>query len=129
MTRAGATLLEAVVSIAILSVAMVSLMGILAQHVDGRRRAEGRVRAAYLAEQRLEIIRALDAEELRRMIGEESDGAFASPFDSFRWRATVRSADDARGLVEVDVLVEWEGGRFPISTLMYRPPRPVALTP
>lgn len=121
MTRDGATLLEAVVSIAVLSFAMVSLMGLLAQTVDGRRRAEARIRAAHLAEQRLEEVRALDPADLRRMIGEVSRGGFSPPFQAFRWRTSIRSADEATGLIGVDVVVEWDGSRFPLSTLLYRP--------
>lgn len=122
MTRDGVTLLEAVVAIAILSLAMVSAVGILAQSVDGRRQAEARVRAAFLAEQRLELVRALGPAELRRTIGEVTRGEFAPPFQAYRWAASIRSQDDVSGLVAIDVLVEWAGGRLPLSTLIARPP-------
>ena len=128
MTRDGSTLLEAVVSVAIVSLAMVSLMGILAQHVDSEARAQARVRAAHLAEQRLETIRALDATDLPPRIGEVAVGAFSPPFEAFRWRTTLR-ADDASGLLRVDVVVEWDGGRFPLSTRLYRPTASWAVAP
>lgn len=129
MTRDGATLLEAVVSVTIVSLAMVSLMGILAQHVDGEARARVRVRAAHLAEHRLEMIRALDPPDLRPMIGEVAVGVFAPPFDAFRWRTAIRPEDEAPGLLRVDVLVEWDRGRLPLSALLYRPLHSVRVAP
>ena len=121
MTRRGATLLEAVVSITILSLAMISLMGIIAQYVDGEARARARLRAVHLAAERLEVVRALGPEELRPRVDETATGGFPPPFDSYVWRVWIGRVEEVPALLAVDVLVEWDGGRMPLSTVLYRP--------
>ena len=118
----GSTLLEAVVAVTILSVTMISVLGIVAQHVDGAARVRSRVTAAHLAEQRIEAVRALDAEALHASVGDAPTRTFPGPFTAYRWRTSVRRAHDDPSLVLVQVLVEWPAGDLRLSSLLYRPP-------
>jgi hypothetical protein len=107
--RAGATLLVAV-----------SVTGVVSQLVANGSRVQTRVRAAHLAEERLEAARALRPDVAQALVGDTVAGRFAPPFDRFAWSTAFRSLNQAYGLIGVEVVITWDQGTFVLSTTLYR---------
>lgn len=127
MSGRGFTLFETVVSLLILSLVSVASLGVISQQAESARRLQSRVLAATLAEDRLESIRALGGQELRRMPSPGAWVPFAPPHERFRWAAVVRQLDGDYGLFGAEVRVAGPGGDLLLSTTIYRPIPPLTL--
>jgi type II secretion system protein I len=109
--RAGFTLLEVVVALAILGTAVAAVLGLLATGVSMTQRAGVRVLVTELAESRM-------AELLLVPVATGGDGRFEPPYETFRWRDRV--AAGAGGTLLLEVHVVGEGDSVHLATLRAR---------
>lgn len=117
----GFTLVEAMVALAV--VAMVAV-AVLAQAGAGSRSSVDAIEAmtaAALAEEQLERMRILEPDELTRLPDSLRSGRFDAPFEAYAWTAEAEPLRDDPDLVEVSVVIAWDGGSFPLRTRWYRP--------
>lgn len=112
-SRAGFTLLEAIVALAILGTGVAVVLALVADGASVTRRAEVRVLAVELAESRLEEI-LLPGVSARSADGER--GGFAGA-EGFTWAADV-SPGPAPGTLLVEVSVMGEGDSVHLATLV-----------
>lgn len=99
--RHGFTLLEVLVSLAILSATLILAYQVISGAVAAQERSEGWTKATLLGEAKMRE-RIDDFPEVQ-----ETEGAFPSPDDRYSWKLSVRQAmhEDAR---EVHLEVSWE---------------------
>ena len=102
----GFTLLETMVALAILGLTVVALLQLISGASGTTARDRATTTGLALAEQRLEALLTIGADEALRADGEES--AFAPPFERYRSRVRVARVP-GRDLVEVRVEVRWDG--------------------
>lgn len=99
--RNGFTLLEVLVSLAILSATLILAYQVISGAVFAQERAEGWTKATLLGEAKVrELIDGFPEVQ-------ETDGAFPPPDDRYSWKLSVRQAahEDAR---EVHLEVSWK---------------------
>lgn len=106
---------------AILGLASVAALSSLAAELRSAERAQRALEAAALAQDRLSTLEFLSSEELSPLPDSLRRGRFGAPFAAYGWQAAVREVPGERGLVDVAVRVEWEGGAYPLHALLFRP--------
>jgi type II secretion system protein I len=113
-SRAGFTLLEVIVALAILGTGVVAALGILATGTSVTARASTRLLATELAESRMEetLLRPADARA-------REEGSFPPPYDDFRWRTRV-GPGPVDGTMSVEVSVLGNGDSVHLATLRRR---------
>jgi len=126
--KRGFSLLEAVVAVAIVGVASVSVLAAFGGEVRTADRARTALEAEALAVDRLTTVRLLTLDELDDLPDSVSTGRFTPPFDRYRWEIDVRRLSGQRDLHQVSVLVAWPEGEYALETRLYRPP-PVSPSP
>ena len=118
--RSGFTVLESLIALVIVGLAFVATV----EALGGGLRAEGQVsrhlEAVALAESRMNELGVLERDSISLYAGGR-DGAFAPPFESYRWRATIEPVSGTRALLRADVAVTWPGGSYALQTVFYRP--------
>ncbi len=125
MRRAGFTLLEAAVSLAIVGTVAVAALDAFAVEARTARRARAAAPAVALAGERLARLQLLDARELRALPDSMREGAFATADGwSYRWRASVQPVRGDGDLYTVSVTVTWDTGEYPLWARVYRPAGP-----
>lgn len=122
----GVALLEAVVALAILGLAIVSIVesasSALRAQAAGRRHRE----AVLVADARLGELAAAPAESLRAFVAGR-DGAATLGGRRYRWRVQAVAADDSTEVWRVAVTVAWDeagaarDGRVVLVSAVYRP--------
>ena len=127
--RAGLTLLEAVVALAIVGVTAVGALGAVAAEARAADDARTVLEAEALAVQQLALIQTLTGEDLQRLPDSLARGTFDEPFARYRYTATSTPVLGEEGLTRVNVEVEWETGSFPLQTVLYRRPTMLGTTP
>lgn len=112
--RAGFTLLEVIIALAILGTGVVAALGILATGTSVTARASTRLLATELAEARMEeaLLRPADAR------GNDAE-SFPPPHDDFRWNTRV-SRGPVAGTLSVEVAVVGNGDSVHLATLRRR---------
>lgn len=118
--RRGLSLLEAVAALAIVGATAASVLATTGAGVRGAERARHAHEAAALAEETLARVALLDEESLRALPDSLAGGAYAAPFDDYRFSTALRGDAAVPGLVVVDVTVEWDGGQQQYTTALYR---------
>ncbi|MFV0438381.1 MAG: prepilin-type N-terminal cleavage/methylation domain-containing protein [Desulfopila sp.] len=118
----GFTLLEVLVAIAILAIALTSLLGLQSQSLSLAIEMKFNVTAAFLAQEKI-------AEYQTGLIEFTSDrGDFGRDFPGYTWRAEVQNADifAAEGLVELerplqrlDLTVGWQEQEYSTVVTLY----------
>lgn len=101
LCRNGFTLLEVLVSLAILSATLILAYQVISGAVFAQERAEGWTKATLLGEAKIrELIDGFPEVQ-------ETEGTFPSPDDRYSWKLSVRQAlhEDAR---EVHLEIGWE---------------------
>lgn len=122
----GFTLLEVMIAVAILAIALVSLLGSQSQSIDYSIDAEFDAVAALLTRQRLAEIRLEDFDQINN-----DSGQFGEKFAWYRWETEVKlldagevgieQADDMLKQVVLKVSPENESGRvFIVQTIVFR---------
>lgn len=119
--RDGFTLLEAVISLAILGLVGLSALGAVGRDLDAAGRSRAALESAALAEDRLEAVRLLDHAELSALPDSVARGRFPPPLDEYQWAVDVETVGDAPGLFDATVVVSWESGEYPLRARLYRP--------
>ena len=120
-TRVGFVLLEAVVTLAIISMVSLALLQARSQQIRVAAQARELLTAQALAEDRLAALRLLDYENLARPSDSVLGGAFPAPFEEFSWVTIVEVLEDEYDLFGVDVVVTGPAERFLLGTLVHRP--------
>jgi len=123
VTRAshGFTLLEAAVAMTIVAIVGVAALAAFGADLRAANRAREALPAAALARERLATLNLIDANELRRLPDSLARGKFASPFDTYAWRASVKEVRGEPALVELTVRIEWAEGAYVVTERRYRP--------
>ena len=101
--RKGFTLIEIVISLAILAIGLVGILSLFPIGFDAARRSVNSTQVAIYGHEKLEQIR--NAGFSAATIG-VSTGAFADP--SYAWSQNVSAADTAGALRQVDLTVTWQ---------------------
>ncbi len=120
-SRAGFVLLEAVVSLAIISMVSLALLQARGQQIRVATQARELLTAQALAEDRLAALRLLDYQHLAQPADSILAGEFPAPFEDFFWVTTVEILEDEYDLFGVDVVVTGPAERFLLGTLVHRP--------
>lgn len=118
---AGFTLLEAVVSLAILSVASIAALAAVSRDLEGAFRTRAALESAALAEDRLEAVRLLSTSDFAAPPDSVTRGHFAPPFEAYTWRTDIEPVLGIPGLYDVRIDVIWRRGQRPVETRIYRP--------
>ncbi|MFW5947892.1 MAG: type II secretion system protein [Gemmatimonadota bacterium] len=121
MARDGFTLLEAAVSLAILSVVALAALGAVQRDLDAAVRFSAALESAALAEDRLEGVRLLDQADLESLPDSVARGRFPAPLDGYRWTVEVVPVGDAPGLYDIAIEIAWDDGRRPLHARLFRP--------
>lgn len=125
--RHGFTLLEAVVALAVVSLAAVAALTTLSAELRSAHLARQVAEATALAEQRMELVRMLPAESLRMLPDSARSGRMSAPFGGYSWHVTVAGVPGERDLYRASVEVQWEeDGRFKLSSVLSRAPLPTS---
>lgn len=80
---AGFTLLEVMIALAIVAIALVSLLGLANRSIGVQERLQRMTRATLLAQEKMTEIEL--ASEAKTLVYEPAEGVFAEPFSDFRW--------------------------------------------
>ena len=120
--RPGFSLLEAVVALAIVGVTAVAALGAVAAETRAADDARTLLEAEALAVQQLALVETLTGEDLQRLPDSLARGRFEAPFARYRFVSRSTPVLGEEGLTRVTVEVEWDGGSFPIETMLYRRP-------
>lgn len=105
MNSRGFTLLEAMIALAVIAVALVSLLALGNRSIGVRARLQRLTEATLLAQDKMSEIETLSGEGRITDFSNE-DGSFAKPFEGYRWQ--VSYADTPVASVKmVTVLVLW----------------------
>ena len=118
--RAGFSLLEAVVALAIVGVTAVAALASVGAELRAAGDARTMLEAEALAVHQLSTIEMLTAEQLQRIPDSLARGQFDAPFERYRWTASSEPVLGEEGLTEVRVDIVWEGGSLPLRTLLFR---------
>ena len=121
-TRAGFSLLEAVIALAIVGVTSVAALAAAGAELRATELARFAVEAEALATDRLAAVTILTAEELRQMPDSIASGRFDPPFDTYKWRVDSEQTLGEEGLTDVTVTIEWPSGTYAMRTKLYRRP-------
>ena len=123
--RAGFTLLEAAVALAMIGAVSVAALAAFAAEMRTTEATRTALPAAFLARQRLA---ALELAVTSTAVGSAAvpdsvaHGTFAPPFESYAWSATVAATHENPSLYDVTVDVTWDGGDFALRTRLFKPP-------
>lgn len=120
--EAGFTLVEALVALAILSLAVVAALETASRTLGTQAAAARHLEAVALADARLNALAALPADQLAGRVGSEA-GTVELDSRSYSWRSRLRRGEAAPELWTAAVRVSWEGGEFDLETTLYRPTR------
>jgi general secretion pathway protein I len=101
--ESGFTLLEVMVALAIVAIALVSLLGLSSRTLTVNDRVEHITRATLLAQQRLA---ELDAGVPLHEGDQELQGTFPAPFADYRWRLSYQDTP-LPAVQQVTVVVAW----------------------
>ena len=123
--RSGFTMLEAVVSLAIVAMVCVGILGAYAGSLRADTVAVDRLPLASLAVERLARV-DLEPGSLLRLPDSTAHGAFTGAYDGVRWEIATRAVSRVPGLVEIDVRVFDANDSFTLHTRRWRQPLTVS---
>lgn len=119
--RDGLTLLEAVLSLAIISLVGLAALGAVGRDLRTAVNAKVALEVAMLADDRLETTRLADPATLAVLPDSLASGVFAAPFDEYRWNIDTRPVPGSVQLYDVRVTVHWAEGSRSYRARFYRP--------
>lgn len=100
----GFTLLEIMIALAIVSIALVTLLSLCNRSIAVNDRLEKITRATLLAQDKMTEVEVLSQQSGKDLENEE--GVFDKPFDGFRWRTTFTDTP-LPSIKQVTVTVLW----------------------
>lgn len=128
--RRGVTLMETVVSLAIVSVTALAALEAAGADLRAAERSKRAIEAEALATQRLAITNLLTEQELVALPDSVAAGQFPAPLDAYRWTTKTATRDDVPGVHDVTVRVSWgvgpDSGGYTVRSALYR--RPAVVT-
>ncbi len=107
MVRRGFTLVEAIVGSVVLALAMVSILGLTGQSLASQRRGEQLRTAAMLADEQLNLVLAVGAEDFPRVF--DRKGTCPEPFETYRYQVSIKSQGEGYPFL-VTATVIWDSG-------------------
>ena len=118
----GFTLLEAVVALAIVSLAVTASLAAVGAELQAASKGRTALEATALAEERLAALVLADGAELEALPDSLAEGRFPKPFDAYRWSASARPVPNEIGVYELTVVVEAASMKRRLVTRIFRPP-------
>lgn len=119
--RAGFTMLEAIVALAIVGLVCVGVLGAYGAALRADVTAADKLPLASLAVERLAAV-DLDPGSLQRLPDSLTTGTFAPPYESATWDAETHGAGRMEGLYDVTIHVRDGNDVFTLVTRRYRAP-------
>ena len=119
--RAGFTLLEATVAVAIIGFVAVGALSAFGADLRAASKANETLPAQALAEERLARLELADVRELNMMPDSLGHGEFDVPFSDYSWKATATPIAGELGLYELSATVTWSGGSYTLRRRRFRP--------
>lgn len=119
--RAGFTLLEATVAVAIIGLVAVGALAAFAADSRASSKANELLPAAALAEERLARLELADVRELDMLPDSLAHGQFDEPFGDYAWSASASPVRDELALYDFSATVTWSGGSYTLHRRRYRP--------
>lgn len=118
-SRGGFTLLEILVSMALIAIALLAVFRLQAQSLDLQSEARFATTAGFLAQQQL--ARISSRSDVRTGV---SSGEFEPPFAGFQYRQEIQPASGLEGVYRVELQVyaagEERGRRYRVTSWVYR---------
>lgn len=99
--NSGFTLLEVMVALAIVSIALVAMLGLTQRNIQANDRLHQMTRATLLAKQKMAEI-----ETNTQLSSSRGQGVFPAPNQDFRWR-TLYTPTPITGIAQIDLSVIW----------------------
>lgn len=121
MNRRGVGLLEAIVALAILSLAGIAAIAGAAAQTTTAQRARLHLQASVLADYRMEQIRLLTPQELARIQQEPLYGRFEAPHGAYTWEVAVASVAGSEDVRELHVMVRHPDVEVGLTSRVYIP--------
>jgi general secretion pathway protein I len=100
----GFTLLEVMIALAIVAIALVSLLGLANRSIAVQDRLQRLTRATLLAQEKMTEIELASA--AKTLAFDPAEGVFAEPFSDFRWRLSFAETP-IPVVTQVTVTVAW----------------------
>lgn len=120
-SRDGFTLLEAVVALAVVSLAAVAALTALSADLRTAHRARQTAEVTALAERRMELVRMTPAGDLQMLPDSARYGQMPEPFAGYSWEVKVAEVPGERELYRASVHIRWAGdGHMVLSSLLSR---------
>jgi Tfp pilus assembly protein PilV len=119
--RRGFTMLEAIVSFAIVAIVCVGILGAYAGSLRADTVAADRLPLASLAVERLAAV-DLEPGSLLRLPDSTAHGSYAAAYEGVSWDVQTRAVNRVPGLVEISVRVHDANDSFVLHTRRYRTP-------
>ena len=112
-TKRGFTLIEIMLTVAILSFGLVIILQSFATALDGLKRTRGVSVASSLLEEKMEELTE-KAKEEEGMVEGPLSGEFDQEYKGYKWNVSVNPGADA-DLNELELTVSWTDGETPRS--------------
>lgn len=120
--RAGISLLEAVVAIAIVGLTSVSALEAVGGDMRTAARSRRAMEAEALATTRLDFLQLFGYNSLQALPDSVKTGKFAAPLDEYTWTTAATPVADQPGLFDVRVTIAWPEGSYVVKTYVFRSP-------
>jgi type II secretory pathway pseudopilin PulG len=120
--RAGISLLEAVVAIAIVGMTAVGALEAAGGDMRAAERSRRAIEAEALATSRLDFMDLLTDRELQALPDSVDKGKFDAPLDEYSWKTTSTPLADQAGVYTIRITVEWPSGSYTLRSYAYRTP-------
>ena len=120
--RRGVSLLEAVVSIAIVGMTAISALESVGSGMRTAEKAKRALEAEALATSRLEFFDLLADRELQAIPDSVESGKFPEPMNEYSWKASSTALAEQAGVYDVRVTVSWPTGTYTLRSYQYRTP-------
>lgn len=121
MNRRGVGLLEAIVALAILSLAGVAAIAGAAAQTTAAHRARLHLQASVLADYRMEQLRLLMPQELARIQQDPGHGRFSAPHGAFTWEVGAASFAGSEDVRELHVIIRHPDVEVRLTSRVYIP--------
>jgi type II secretion system protein I len=118
---AGFTLLEAVVSLAIIGIVAIGALEAFAAESRAARQARLAAPAVAVAAEQLARLELLDAPMLAALPDSLRTGRMNDGAASYEWRASVARVSQEPDLFALNVEVRWDAGAYALTTHAFRP--------
>lgn len=117
--RRGFTLLEALVALVLVGTVVAGTLGVVGATLRGASLVATHARAVALADARLSALTLVPADSLS-YYARPREGAFAPPFEGYRWRARLMRVRSNPALLRASVAVTWRDGEYTLATELFR---------